>query len=420
MVRRGAAVVLLLAILARAAVLLAFGGGPSRPLEGDERGYAAVAGSLARGEGAGFTIEGRTTGGVFVEKRLLAIRAPLQPMVLAPVHLAADGSPAALRWACALLGALAAPLAFAAAGRLGGSRAAWIAGVAVALWPSHCWLSARVLSEPLDSVLLLAGADLLLRHRPLAGGGTLGLAILCRPGGILAAALAAAAGGLAETKGRRTGPLLLAFLAMAAVVAPWVLRNQRVLGAPVLVTTTGVTLLGGNCAAALEAEHPGKWVPPERAWTGLGAPDLGMYGWSTTGEAESSDRFEAKAREWAAENPGGWLALKGWKIVRFLDPDTRSGQDDAALKSVAGWLSWGPALLLLAAALWAGRKLREPEWRIALALLAGHLLAAALAYGDARMRAPVEPVLLAFLVAPFAAEGISKWLSGRPAATVEP
>ncbi len=418
--RRGAVVVLLLAILARAAVLLAFDGGPSRPLEGDERGYAAVAGSLARGEGCGFTIEGMTTGGVLVEKRLLAFRAPLLPLVLAPVHLASDGSPAALRWACVLLGALAAPLAFAAAARIGGGRAAWIAGVAVALWPSHAWLSARVLSEPLDSVLLLAGADLLLRHRPLAGGGALGLAVLCRPGGILAAVLAAAAAALAGTKGRRTGPLLLAFLGMAAVVGPWLWRNHAVLGRPVLATTSGVTLLGGNCDASLAADHPGKWVPPDRAWRGLGAPDLGMYGWSTTGEAASSARFAERARDWAVEDPLRWAALAGFKVVRFLDPDTRSAKDDALLKSAAGWLSWGPALVLLLAALWAGRKLREPQWRVGLALLAGHLLSAVAAYGDARMRAPIEPVLLALLVAPFAAEGVSKWVSRRAAATVAP
>ena len=111
MVRRGAVVVLVLAILVRAAILLLLGGGPSRPHEGDDRGYAAGAGALARGEGIGFTIEGRTTGGVLVEQRLLAFRAPLLPLVLAPVHFATDGSPAALRWACVLLGALAAALA---------------------------------------------------------------------------------------------------------------------------------------------------------------------------------------------------------------------------------------------------------------------------------------------------------------------
>jgi 4-amino-4-deoxy-L-arabinose transferase-like glycosyltransferase len=415
---RGAAAVFLLALLVRAVVLLAFDGGTARPLEGDEQGYAAVAGSLARGDGFGFSISGTTTGGVYEERRLLAFRAPLLPLVLAPVHFAFEGSPEALRWACVLLGALAAPLAFGAAGRLGGSRAAWIAGVAVALWPSHAWLSARVLSEPLDSVLLLAGAVLLLRNRPVVGGAALGLAVLCRPGGLPAVLLATAAAASSEAKGRRFKPFLLSLLAIVAVVAPWCVRNQRLLGRPVLATTGGVTVFGGNCDAALEQEHPGKWVPPESAWRTAGEPDLRMYGWSFLGEVASSDRFADAAGDWILGNPGRAALLAFWKVVRFLDPDTHSDKPDSLLKSLAGWLSWGPALLLVLAALWAGRRLREPEWRVALALLVGHLLAAVVAYGDARMRAPVEPVLLAFLVAPLLATGVSKWTAARDAAKV--
>ncbi len=53
---RGAAAVFLLALAARVAILFALPGGAAAPLEGDERGYAAAAGSLARGEGYGFTV----------------------------------------------------------------------------------------------------------------------------------------------------------------------------------------------------------------------------------------------------------------------------------------------------------------------------------------------------------------------------
>jgi len=412
--------VFLLALLARGAVLLAFDGGPSRPLEGDEKGYAAVAGSLARGEGFGMTIVGFTPGGVLEERRLLAFRAPLLPLVLAPVHFVSAGSPAALRWACVLLGALAAPLAFGVGERLEGRRAAWIAGAAVALWPSHVWLSARVLSEPLDSLLLLAGADLLVRKRWLPGGGALGLAVLCRPGGLIAAALSVFEGACAEERGRRLRPFLLSLLALAAVVTPWVVRNQRLFGRPLLVTSGGVTVLGGNGDAALQQDFPGKWVPPERAWAGSDGPDLGMYGWSHLDEGASAARFAEAAWHWVKEYPGRALHLAGWKVVRFLDPDTHSGGADSHLKSVAGWLSWGPAFLLVLASLWKGRALKEPEWRIGLALLLGHLAGAVITYGDARMRAPVEPALLALLVAPWLADGVSKWTAWRDAAKVRP
>jgi len=416
---RGAAVAFALALAARGALLLGTGDGPGRPLEGDERGYAAVAGSLARGEGAGFTVEGRTAGGLLVERRLEAFRAPLLPALLAPVRLAAGEDPAALRWACVALGALAAPLGFAVASRLGGVRAGWIAGLAIALWPSQAWLSARVLSEPLDALLLLAGADLVARHRPIAGGAVLGLAVLCRPGGLLPVALAAGAAAISGEPGRRLRPLLLSLAAVAAVVAPWVLRNASAVGAPVLATTSGVTLLGGNCEAALAADPPGKWVPPERAWPGPDGPDMGMYGWSHLGEAESSARFAARAREWVAAHPGEAAALAGWKVLRFLDPDPRSGKEDAGWKAPLGWLSWAPLLLAVLLALAGPARRAEPEARVAVALLLGHLAIAVAAYGDARARAPLEPALIALLAAPFLA-GARIGAGGRPAGTLSP
>jgi hypothetical protein len=419
---RCAAIAFAAALLARAVLLLATDGGPGRPLEGDERGYAAAAGSLARGEGFGFTVEGTTAGGLPVERRLEAFRAPLLPAVLAPVHLASGGDPAALRWACAVLGALVAPLALLAATRLGGPRAGWIAGIAAALWPSHAWLSVRVLSEPLDAILLLAGADLLLRCRFLAGGAALGLAVLCRPGGLVAALLAAGAAASSQEEGRRVRPLLLALLGVVAAVAPWVVRNATVLGEPLLATTSGVTLIGGNCDAALAAEFPGKWVPPERAWPGPDGPDMGMYGWSHLGEAESSARFADRARAWAAADPGAAARLGAWKAVRFLDPDTRSGRSDAGWKAALGWLSWAPLLLLAIAAWTKAAVRREPEARVAAALLLGHLLAAIVAYGDARMRAPVEPLLLALVAAPWLASlrGSRMAEPPSPPATLDP
>ncbi len=423
--RRAAAAVLLVALLVRAALLVAIWDTVGI-LEGDEKGYEQVARSLARGDGCliqqGGCVEQELPGGGSVNalsiRKFLAFRAPLLPLVLAPVHLVTGGSPVALRLACIVLGALAAPLALLAARRLGGDRAGWIAGLAVALWPSHAWLSVRILSEPLDALLLLAAADLLLRRRFASGGVALGLAVLCRPGGLIAAAFAAAAAATVEEKGRRARAALVTLGILAAVVAPWLVRNWVHFGRPLFVTSGGVTILGGNCDAALEADHPGKWVSPEKAWRGEDPPDLGMHGWAVLGEGGSSRRFAAAAKGWVRENPGKAIRLAGWKVVRFLDPDTRSEKADAGLKALLGWLSWGPVLVLVAAALWLGRRERNPAWRIALALLAGHLAAAIVAYGDARMRAPVEPVLLALLVAPLVAAGVAKWTAARAPATV--
>jgi len=410
--------VFLLAVAARGALLLA--AGPGSRLVEDEREYAAVAGSLARGEGFGFDAAGLAAGGAEVRARLVAFRAPLLPLVLAPVHALTGGSPAALRTLSCLVGALAAPLALGLALRAGaGPRAAAAAGVAVALWPSHAWLSVRVLSEGLDSVLLLAAADLLIRRRHAAAGAALGLAVLCRPGGLPSVALVAAVVPFLAAPGVRLRAAATVLFAAAAVVAPWALRNASVLGRPVLVTSSGVTMLGGNCDASLVSDFPGKWRPPSEAWTGAGAPDLGMYGWSALGEDASDARFAAAAREWAASDPGRAARLAGWKAVRFLDPDQHSEKPDARWKALLGWISWGPALLVVAAALAAGCRARGPAWWIAAAMLAGHLATALVAYGDARARAPVEPVLLALLAAPFVGARVAKWTGRGDEATVE-
>jgi hypothetical protein len=407
---------LLLGLALAARVVLLFALGASAPPVDDERGYAAVAGSLARGEGFGFTVEGTGLDGEPVMRRLLAFRAPLYPVLLAPMHLATDGSPLALRlWSC-LLGALAAPLAFSLARRAHASTVvATLAGVAVALWPSHAWLSTRLLSEPLDSVLLLAAAEFALRRRPFHCGAALGLALLCRPGGLAAALFLGLVVTLGMAPGKRLRAAALFVASVALVVTPWLVRNAIVLGSAVSVTSAGVTLLGGNCAAALDADPPGKWVAPARAWNGPGRPDLGMYGWSTLDEVASDARFAEAARTWAEDHPRDAALLVFWKVVRFFDPDTRSTKEDAGRKALLGWISWGPALLLLAVALVSRPWRLTPPWWVAVALLAGHLLGAMITYGDARMRSPVEPVLLALLIVPVA----GGWLERRRATSRE-
>ena len=467
--RRGAWIAFLLAVLARIVVLCAFDGGANRPLEGDEKGYAAVAGSLARGEGFQFTtsvvvpsrIKVMQSHGAQIELArrpgesddlprppipvpwpLRAFRAPLLSLVMAPVYALSAGEPWALRGFCALLGALSAPLAFLLATRLGGLRAGWIGGVAVACWPSNAWLSARVLSEPLDAVLLLAAADLLLRKRLAVGGAVLGLAILCRPGGLTAVVLAAGVGGSFADPGRRLRCAGAVLLAAAAVVAPWVARNWVIFGRPLLVTSSGVTLFGGNNPRALSDTSmgitrgnfsPGKWVPPEVAMCpqfvggimdGTDAflddqwPAVDMYGWRSLGEAESDSRFSGMAWTWMRGNPRDAAELACWKVVRFLDPDTRSEKEDAGRKAVLGWLSWGLALPAIVVALATAAFRRTPAWWMAVALLAGHLLTTVITYGDARMRAPVEPALLALLVAPFLAGLLPKWTAPAAPATL--
>ncbi len=385
--------VFLLAFATRAAVLLL--AGPGAEPEGDERGYALLATSLAAGDGLQLALpdelhapDGR------VPAPRTSFRAPLVPLLFAPF---ARGGLPLLRWVSVLVGALGAPLLLAAAARGPlGPRAALVAACAYALWPPAVHVSVRALSEPFAVALLLGGVIALGAARghtaAPAGGALAGLAVLARPAVLPAAVLLCLA-----ARGRRGAALAL--LACALVVAPWAARNARLHGRPLLTTNSGVTLVGGNSAAAADATVPGKWLPPEVVYAHADdPPDLGMWGWSALGEAESDARFSADARAWAAEHPAQALRLAAAKLVRLVDPDPHSARGDAGRKALVGWLTLPPVLLLALLGAWRARGAVRP-WTPWLALLAGTVVTVVVFYGDTRMRAPADPALLALAAA---------------------
>lgn len=135
----------------------------------------------------------------------------------------------------------------------GDETAALVAGLLVALQPSLLYYSV-VKSDPLPlNVFLLgliAGSAASLLERPEDGralrfGLLTGLGVLSR--GTPVVALPAVT--LALFLGRRGGALRAVALSTAAMVlclAPWLIRNVAVLGAPVLTSTTGENFWRGN------------------------------------------------------------------------------------------------------------------------------------------------------------------------------
>jgi hypothetical protein len=307
---------------------------------------------------------------------------------VAPIALAFGGSVAGMRLLSIVLGALGAPLLyFATRDGVLGERAWWPAA-AYALWPPAIYLSAGALSEAPSQALLLAAIATLCIPRPRGGafaGALAALAVLARPAALIPAALLAFATGTRK----RAALFVVAFV---VVMSPWVLRNWAIHGRPLLTTNSGVTLVGGNSQAALDAEHPGKWAAPERVYAGAEEPpDLGMWGWSKLSEEASDRRFASDALSWVRENPGSAAKLCFWKLVRLLDPDQHSEKADAGAKAWIGWLTFAPVLLLALAGLGAWRT--ELPWTL---LLLGTIATALLFYGDVRMRTCADPALLVF------------------------
>jgi hypothetical protein len=90
---------------------------------------------------------------------------------------------------------------------------------------------------------------------------------------------------------------------LALVVAPWVVRNQRVLGRPVLSTNGGVVFYRGNNSTA-----SGGYVQ-------------GNISVTQQSELESSDTGYRRGKAWIRENPGQFLRLSLRKQILFLGDD---------------------------------------------------------------------------------------------------
>jgi hypothetical protein len=408
--RRKLVLLFVVALAARLATLRFLD--PNRDLAGDENGYVTYVWNLSRG--AGFSLN--SWNAPPSPPQGVSFRTPLLPALLTPLLWMNLGA-AAYRVANMAIGAACAPLLFAALRRSPlGDRAFWPA-LALALWPPAIFLSAQVLAEPLAMALVLAaiavrpdtGRGVLGSWQSLVAGVLGGLAVLARPASLIASAFVGIARGSARAA-------MWFAIGAALVVGPWVVRNWAIHGRPLLTTNTGVTLVGGNSAAALAAEWPGKWAPPEQVYAGRDdAPDLApsLWGWAHLSEEASDRRFAADAWTWVREHPGDFVRLCGFKLLRLFDPDQHSARGDAGLKRIVGWATYFPVLLLAVAGgaiAWRDRRAWAPWW----ALVAGTVATTLVFYGDVRMRTPMDPALLAF-AALAAFRALDRLRGGRPA-----
>lgn len=188
----------------------------------------------------------------------------------------------------AVLAALVHQLAFRA---FGSARRALFAGVLVALHPGLCLYSGALMTEPLAATLMLLSILLALEDRASAwvgAGVALGLATLVRPNAILLAPFL----GLVTIRKRVFGAVLrgagraaLISACALATVAPWTVRNCRVMDACAFVSTNGgwnlvigsapgatgkFEFLVGNIPKGGPACDEGGQVEQDRCWSRYG------------------------------------------------------------------------------------------------------------------------------------------------------
>lgn len=296
---------------------------------------------------------------------------------------------------------------------LGASRnQALLAMLLYAVYPAHIVYTGVLAAETTSTAVLMAGVAALILGRgradmALLAGLLLGLATLMRPQSMFVCMalipmmwLALRAFGWR----RAFATMALAMIGMAVVVAPWTMRNQARLGAPVLVSTNGGIALqaGANDLATggyFQVEKSPIW-----AQTGL------SFDQRVEHQVEMDKRLRRMATDWIAENPGRWVQLGFRKVFLLWAKDTdafwalhASHPDRAGLWRLAQaanqlffWSILGLAAVGFApslAALW-HRRLDHSAMAVALAVPA---LTTALAFvftGQTRYHFPAMPFLM--------------------------
>lgn len=216
-------------------------------------------------------------------------------------------------------------LAYALARRMFGSElAARLTALVLALYPNHIFYTTLLLSEILFLSLLLLGVALLLSARgglALAGGLVFGAATLTKPQALFLPALLLglrlAHNPHRETRRRRLGLLVGVHVAMAAVVAPWTMRNYRVFGRVVLVSTNGGynLFIGNNPHARGYNKVTRKMRAMVRIWGRREGPE---------NEIVHDDRARRFALRYMREHPLAVLALWPRKLFYTYRSDFES------------------------------------------------------------------------------------------------
>ena len=358
---------------------------PERPLVFDERDYSALSTTLAH-SGA-YSEAGHPT----------AYRAPGYPAFLASVQILTHRSdPRPARIAQAVLDESSACVLYLIA-LPWGSTAALLSAAIWSFYPPAVVYARLLYPETLFTFLLLLWLLLATRLRreraweKIALGAGVGLLALVKTEAAFLL-LTVPAGALIRGAHARVFALFL--LGGALALMPWVIRNTRVMGAPVLVTSAGPVFLIGN--------HP-------RA-TGGYSPDVpdSMLPRSTGEVAASRESFRGATR-FISANPLRFATL-GIKKTALLfasevelavtafhkdpdDPSTRFRQKARELPAaIAIGLTVAYAALLLSG--WLGFIL-APDDRVAwlaAAILAAWVMAHFLTFGGSRYHHTLMPL----------------------------
>jgi len=371
--------------------------------------YSVAADLLAEGEG--YVDIWRSF--EFGEGELLATahHPPGWPAFLAPFSAVGLDGELAHRLVGAVLGGAVVVLVGLVARRAAGARAGLVAAGLAAVHPTLIAADGSLMAETLAGALVLVALLLGLRvaRRPtppvaLALGGAVGLGALVRGEALALLALVALPVAVAVARrsrpggfdlGRGTAVLALSLVGALAVVGPWTLRNARVLGEPIPISTNESTVLAGaNC-------------PPAYEGPGLGGWDLSCVQPTAEGEVADSDRWREEGLDHLRANLDRVPVVVPVRLLRTYgvwDPlgTDAEGRHDGTQR--AGNLAWLAILLPagVAGAVVLARRGERLLLVVLLAPVASATFVTVVGFGMIRFRHPIE--LSALVLAGVAAD----------------
>lgn len=387
----------MLAALAFALRLLAVlhGGRFALPESEWERGYEVGAVAAAIADGRGFSDPFREPTGP------TAAVGPLVPALWSVPLRILGTSPWAWR-VIVLLDvvalALVVPVVAAIGRRMAGERFGLLCAAAWAIHPlgvllvrgylgSLGWFALAV-TLVIERILALAQADRSTRDRRTAGlAFALGFSLWIEPMLVPFAGLLLAWTLLTRQHPRRAAAL--AIIVAGLLIMPWLSRNARVVGVPMLSSAAGPELWLGALAGPGEAT-------PVRVHPSRNRLELEHL--QDVGEARFSLEKLAAARESIARDPARWAAACAWRLGNFWMGRASWWQASERHPVVAGPASAlrgityaGLALLAFAGLASAWRSV--PATRVLGLLFASYPIPYALTHVEARYRLPLEPAL---------------------------
>jgi 4-amino-4-deoxy-L-arabinose transferase-like glycosyltransferase len=243
-----------------------------------------------------------------------AWRTPGYPGFMAGVYAVLGDNARAVALVQAFLGALSAAAVVLIASQVASPRASLLAGVFQALWPTAVVYTPVLVAENLATPLILLSLVCVAWARRASGwraltlvvvaGVIFGLLLLTRPANCFfaPALLLLLVYDLAQRKWRVAAPLVFVGVTMV-VLAPWLIRNNRLgLGPFVLSTEGGLGMWWGNNPQSHDGGDPPPRFPEE----------------DHLSEREREEFYRAKVIAWLRDNPGRYLALSGVRAARFL------------------------------------------------------------------------------------------------------